>query len=130
MRAMPSLRNADSGHAGAAACLRLLVIALLIACGLSAAAPPALAQSLDAARSSGMVGERYDGYAVARPSATAAVRSMVASVNSKRSQIYAQRARQQNISPSQVGRLYAGQIFAKAPKGTWFLSQSGAWTRK
>ena len=77
-----------------------------------------------------MVGERYDGYAVARPSATPAVRSMVASVNSQRSQIYAKRAREQKISPSQVGRLYAAQILAKAPSGTWFQSESGAWTRK
>ena len=44
--------------------------------------------------------------------------------------IYAKRAREQKISANKVGRLYAGQIAAKAPKGTWILPQSGAWKRK
>lgn len=115
---------------GVAACLRAILIAAMVMCGLSFGAPPAVAQSLDAARASGMVGEKYDGFAVARKSATAAVRKMVANVNKQRGQIYAKRAAQQKVPRDEVGKLYAGQIAAKAPKGTWFLLQSGAWKRK
>ena len=55
---------------------------------------------------------------------------MIAGVNSQRGKIYAKRAREQKIPPAEVGKLYAGQIVAKAPKGTWILLQSGAWKRK
>jgi uncharacterized protein YdbL (DUF1318 family) len=102
----------------------------MIICGLSFWSPYAAAQSLDAARASGMVGERFDGYAVARKTATPAVRKLVDSVNKQRGQIYAERAREQKISRDQVGKLYASQIVAKVPKGTWILLQSGAWKRK
>jgi uncharacterized protein YdbL (DUF1318 family) len=98
--------------------------------GLTAGSPLALAQSLDAARASGMLGERFDGYAVARDNATPAVRQMVDSINSQRASIYAKRAAEQKTSPAEVGKLYASQIVGQAPKGTWFLSQSGSWTRK
>lgn len=111
-------------------CLKSLIVAAVILSGITAGAPHALAQSLDAARSSGMVGERFDGYAVARDNATPAVRTLVTNVNSQRRKIYANRAREQNISVDAVGKLYASQIVAKAPKGTWIQLQSGAWQRK
>jgi hypothetical protein len=115
---------------GVAAVLRVLVIAAMMMCGLIAGPSHALAQSLDAARASGMVGERFDGYAVARDNATPAVRSLVASVNSQRGKIYAKRAAEQKIPAAEVGKFYASQIVTKAPKGTWFLSSSGAWSRR
>jgi uncharacterized protein YdbL (DUF1318 family) len=111
-------------------CLRILVVAAMMMGGLTAWSSQAIAQSLDAARASGMIGERYDGYAVARGTATPAMRNLVASVNSQRRKIYAQRAREQKISADKVGKLYAVKIVAKAPKGTWIQSQSGAWKRK
>ena len=117
-------------HSGVTACLRAVVVAAMVICGLSFWSPHAAAQSLDAARESGMVGERFDGFVVARETATPAVRQLVDSVNKQRAQIYATRAREQKISPDQVGKLYAAQIIAKVPKGTWILLQSGAWERK
>lgn len=105
--------------ARAALVLLLLVFALW--------APPAAAQSLDALRASGAVGERYDGYAEARQSSAAAT---VQQVNAKRQQIYKKRAAEQGISAAQVGRIYAREIMGKAPSGTFFLNENGSWTRK
>ncbi len=130
MTDMPSHKRPIHRRAGIAACLRVLVVAAMMMGGLTAGSSHALAQSLDAARSSGMVGERFDGYAVARGTATPAVRKLVASVNSQRRKIYAQRARQQKVSRAIVGKTFANKIASKAPKGTWILPQSGAWKRK
>ncbi len=103
----------------------LVVAAVVLALGLSA--PPVLAQSLDELRTSGALGERYDGYAQALQSSAAGV---VEQVNAKRRQIYAQRASQEGTSADQIGRVYARQIFAKAPRGTKFLQEDGSWITK
>ncbi len=103
----------------------LVMAAVVLALGLSA--PPVLAQSLDELRASGAVGERYDGYAQALQSSAAGV---VEQVNAKRGQIYAQRASQEGTSADQIGRVYARQIFAKAPRGTKFLQEDGSWITK
>lgn len=94
--------------------------------GLALMAAPALAQSLDQMRASGKVGERYDGYAVARDSSPQ-VQNFVAQVNRQRKDIYTERARAQGVSDEQVGRVYAQQILRSAPAGTWFLDESGRW---
>jgi uncharacterized protein YdbL (DUF1318 family) len=105
------------------------VTALLLVATVSA--PPAVAQSLDELRRSGVVGERYDGLVVLRDrNAPPAVARTVAQVNAKRSQIYEKRAKQQNVPVGQVGRIYAKEILQKAPKGTWFLGENGKWTQK
>ncbi len=103
----------------------LVMAAVVLALGLSA--PPVLAQSLDELRASGAVGERYDGYAQALQSSAAGV---VEQVNAKRRQIYAQRASQEGTSADQIGRVYARQILAKAPRGTKFLQEDGSWITK
>lgn len=101
------------------------VAAVVLALGLSAR--PVLAQSLDELRASGAVGERYDGYAQALQSSAAGV---VEEVNAKRRQIYAKRASQEGVSADQIGRVYAQQIFAQAPRGTKFLQEDGSWITK
>lgn len=88
---------------------------------------PAAAQDLNAMRASGAMGERYDGYAEARDAGTAGA---VKQINAKRNQIYKQRAAEQGISPAEVGKVYAQQIFQKSPSGTFFLQQNGTWTQK
>ena len=104
-----------------------LVILVAAALALGWSASPVLAQSLDQLRASGAVGERYDGYAQALQSSAAGV---VQQVNAKRKQIYAQRAAQEGASVDQIGRVYARQIFAKAPPGTKFLQENGSWIAK
>lgn len=124
VRHLPLARSAARKVLAVAGPALLLAILLL-------SAPPAHAQSLDAARAAGIVGERYDGLLVIRqPNAPAAVRAMVENVNEQRRDIYAKRAAEQDVPPAQVGRLYASQIAAKAPNGTWFLLENGQWKQK
>ena len=102
-----------------------LLSALLLVFALGTA--PAVAQDLDALRASGAVGERFDGYAQARDSGVAA---FVRQVNAKRQQIYKQRAAEQGVPADQVGRIFAKEIMAKAPNGTYFLSETNQWVQK
>ena len=89
------------------------------------------AQSLADLRAQGVVGERYDGMAVVRTSGGSAdVQKFVADVNAKRQKIYAERSAQQKVPIGQVGRVYAKQIYAELPAGSWFLDESGTWRRK
>jgi len=108
--------------------IRPIVYALaltLVAAALAGA--PARAQSLDDLRASGAVGEKFDGFLVARdPSAQA----FVDQVNAKRKQIYAQSAAAQGAPADQVGRVYARRILNDAPAGTWFLGLDGKWVKK
>jgi uncharacterized protein YdbL (DUF1318 family) len=91
----------------------------------------ASAQSLDALRADGTIGERYDGTVVVRGgSPSTAVLDFVASVNAQRQKIYADRAAQQGVPVGQVARIYAKEIYAKLPAGAWFLDESGTWRQK
>ncbi len=123
----PMIRNDD--HAPR----RRYVLAIMVALPVTAAAAlfpvAAGAQSLNALRASGAVGEGYDGLARVRKAGGGA-RSVVDAVNAKRRAIYAARAKEQGTTADQVGRVYARQILGKAPAGTWFLKESGTWVRK
>ncbi len=111
--------------------LRAIFVVALAVLGLSLSVGTAYAQSLDSLRASAVVGERYDGYVVLRGTdAPPSARAIVEQVNEKRRQIYSERAAQQGVPVDQVGRVYAGRIFEQAPKGTWFLDESGKWVRK
>lgn len=92
-------------------------------------AGPVQAASLGELRASGAIGERHDGYTVVRNDAAGAA-AVVAEVNAQRREIYQTRATQQNTSVAAVGAVYASQIFANAPAGTWFLSSDGTWRQK
>ena len=88
---------------------------------------PAFADQLDDLRRSGAVGEAYDGFARARDGSA---QGFVASLNEQRRTIYVQRAKAQNVTVEQVGRVYGAEILKKAPAGTWFLNENGQWTQK
>ncbi len=107
-----------------------IMVALPVAAAAAALFPVAAgAQSLDALRASGAVGEGYDGFTRVRKAGGGA-RSVVDAVNAKRRAIYAERAKEQGTTADQVGRVYARQILGNAPAGTWFLKESGTWVRK
>lgn len=87
---------------------------------------PALADALDDARSAGTVGERYDGYAVARdPSAS----NLVNSTNQQREAFYKQKAAEQGVAIGEIQAIYAQAIREKARSGWWFQTRSG-WEQK
>jgi uncharacterized protein len=112
---------------------RRVVLALSLALLLAPVGVEAIAQNrtLDAPRSAGTVGERYDGYAVLRdPAQAATLAPVVAQVNAERRQLYAQRAASDGVPIDQIGRVYAAEILKSAPAGTWFLQESGQWVKK
>ena len=107
---------------------RLVTLIALLAVALPGLAA---AQSLDDLRTQGTVGERYDGLAVVRTAgAPAAVAEFVAGINAQRQKIYAERAAQQKVPVEQVAKIYAMEIYAKLPKGAWFLDESNSWRQK
>lgn len=111
--------------------VRTMAVLALVLAVFAAAPGPAAAQSLDELRANGVVGERFDGYAVVRDAgAGAGVKAMVDDINAKRRAIYAERAKAQGVASDQVGRVYAEQILQKAPAGTWFQSPDGKWVQK
>ncbi|WP_417452609.1 YdbL family protein [Kiloniella sp.] len=103
--------------------LRILFLAFAVASVI----PTAWAADLDSLRSSGAVGERYDGMAVARDGSAS---DFVSATNAKRTQIYQERANKEGVSVKQVGMVYAKQIMSKAPSGTWFQAEDGSWVQK
>ncbi|MGE0092935.1 MAG: YdbL family protein [Alphaproteobacteria bacterium] len=97
---------------------------------LPAAGAQSQARLLDAPRAAGTVGERYDGYAVVRGTPTPGISSLVDQVNADRRALYTQRAAADGVPVEAIGKIYAAEIIKSAPKGTWFLSESGQWTQK
>jgi uncharacterized protein YdbL (DUF1318 family) len=108
--------------------LKILAAFALTGALFATVAHPVWAQSLEALRMAGALGERYDGLVVVRQ-ASAEANRVAAEINAQRQGIYKQRAAEQGVSVDQVGRVYARQIFDQAPKGTWFLTEQG-WVQK
>ena len=94
---------------------------------LAAAATSVEAASLESLRASGAIGERYDGYVVAREGSA---KSDANAINAKRKKLYQQKASSQGVTVDQVGRVYASQIFKKLPAGSWFQKEGGGWMQK
>jgi len=105
-----------------------LCAALSIALGSTALAEE---RPLDAPRAQGLIGERFDGYAVVRDAkASAAIRSLVESTNTARRAVYEKQAQATSAPATEVGKVYAAEILQKAPAGTWFQGADGRWTQK
>lgn len=102
-----------------------VVLGLGLAPGAHAQAKP-----LDAPRAAGQAGERFDGYAVARPGAPADVAALIERVNGERRALYTARAKEQNVPVDAIGRIYATEIAKSVPAGTWLLGEDGKWTQK
>ena len=106
-------------------CRSLLMLAVLG----SLLAFPALAMTLDQARSSGSVGEKLDGY-VAALKTTPDVQALVADINAKRKQEY-QRISTENGQPVEVvAKLAAQQIINKLASGSMYQSPDNGWKKK
>ena len=101
-----------------------------MACGPAGIAA-AQSRPLDAPRAQGIIGERYDGLLVLRQSnAPASIKGLVNQTNAQRLAVYKKRAKETGASIKDVGKIYANQIAKEAPKGTYFLTQSGKWVRR
>ena len=108
----------------------LLGLAALPLLVLAERAAAQSAKLLDAPRIAGLVGERYDGYAVARGKVTTEIAGLIDRVNAERRAVYETRAAADKAPIDAVQQIYAQQIRQSAPVGTWFLSADGQWTQK
>lgn len=99
--------------------LILVALIALLAC-------PAFALELHQARSAGLVGEKADGYVVARkPSAE--VNALVAEVNAKRQQEYARISKENGQTVDVVAKLAAEQIITGLEPGSPYQGTDGSW---
>lgn len=106
---------------------RFFFSALLVA-GLFIASQ-AFAMDLTQARSSGVVGEKLDGYvAVVKPSADA--QALVSDVNARRRAEYGRISGENKQPIDIVARLAAEQIIQNLPAGSLYQAPNGAWVKK
>jgi hypothetical protein len=106
---------------------------LLLAAVLMATAIPASAQwtpDVAAARASGAIGERYDGYmGVARPVGDS-VRRAVAVINIKRRALYSDLAARRGVSPQEVGITAACKLLGDVEVGGSYFLGDGGWRQR
>ncbi|MDQ3074830.1 MAG: YdbL family protein [Pseudomonadota bacterium] len=104
---------------------RILSVALALLAG------PAMAQdAVVAARSSGIVGERYDGYLGVVGTLTPALRAQVAAVNIKRRALFSDLAARRGVSAQDVGVAAACALFARVAVGEAYQLSGGQWQRR
>ena len=102
----------------------VLVLALALAGG-------ALAQTLDQAKSQGLIGERIDGYVgVVDAGAPAEIRALADRVNGERRAEFERLAGQQGVEVPIVAQLVGERQIQRAPAGTYILGADGVWRRK
>lgn len=104
--------------------LRLAALAALAA--MLPWIPPAAADEFDDLRAQGVIAERYDGFVMVRDPSVGNAQSIVNRVNAERKGLYEQRGKQQGVAADQVGQVYAAEIMANAPAGTWFAAADGS----
>lgn len=93
--------------------------------------PAALAQSLDEAKATGLIGEKRDGYiGLVQGSAPPAVISLVEDVNRQRRARYEQIARENNIGIEQVAQLAFNKAVEATRSGHFLEDANGRWVRK
>ena len=104
----------------------------ILACLALVWAVPAVAQlpAIDAARSAGAVGERYDGYLGVATPVSAAVQNQVSRINIQRRSLYSNLAASKGVSPSDVGVTAGCQLLARVRAGEIYMWGDGKWRRR
>ncbi|MGB4107365.1 MAG: YdbL family protein [Alphaproteobacteria bacterium] len=108
--------------------MKLRSLGILFA-ALMLLAAPAYALDLHQARASGMVGEKLDGYVVAR-SNTADIQALVAEVNAKRRLEYARISKENKQPVDIVAKLAAEQIINGLEPGVYYQAPDGSWKQR
>ena len=107
-----------------------LAIAAFI--GLFAAVPAAaqMSPTIRAAKASGQVGERYDGYLGMAANAPSAVRREVEGVNIRRRAHYTKLAAAKGVSPQEVGITAGCMTLRSVEVGEPYLLADNIWRRR
>lgn len=104
-------------------------LSIIVALFIALIAAPAWALDLQQARSSGLVGEKPDGY-IAAVQASPEVNALVASVNAQRQQEYARIAKEKGQTVDVVAKLAAPEIIGKLGAGQYYQGSDGAWKKR
>ena len=107
---------------------------VLIAVGIAGLAAPASVPAQDpaaivAAKRTGQIGERYDGYIGYVGVPSAALRRQVDAVNIRRRSLYSELAARKGVSPQEVGITAACSLLRRINVGEYYLSGQGGWQR-
>ncbi len=107
---------------------RTVAVALTLI--LATAAPVQAQTAVIAARSSGLIGERFDGYLGAVGPLPAGLRSQVAAINIKRRALFSDLASRRGVSTQEVGYTTACALFARVAAGEVYMLTEGQWRRR
>jgi uncharacterized protein YdbL (DUF1318 family) len=93
--------------------------------------PAAVAQNLEEAKASGLIGEQRDGYiGLVQGSAPPAVVSLVEDINRQRRERYQQIASENGISVDQVAQLAFNKAVEATRSGHFLEDANGRWVTK
>ncbi len=112
--------------------LKTLILALVTtAFMMGAAHADAVKDAIDAAKASGTVGERWDGYvAPVNPPVSANLQQAIDTMNLRRKDIYEKAAKKTNATLEQAGVVFAENIITGLPDGYYYLPKGEGWTQK
>ncbi len=113
--------------------MRLGLVALGVAIGLTTIATPSSAQStldLAAARRAGQVGERFDGYLGYASTPPAAVQRQVGAVNIRRRALYSALATRRGATTQAAGIATGCELLAALAVGEAYMLPDGVWRRR
>ncbi len=110
-----------------------LFAAAVAAMALTGVAAPAFAQrdpAYDAARSSGQIGEKMDGYLGIVGAETAALRRLVNDINIKRRAVYSEKAQSANATLEEYAFAAGCQAIARTAPGERYQAPDGSWATR
>ena len=109
---------------------KLAFVGVISAASLAALVAPAQAQrdpAYAAARSSGQVGEKMDGYLDIVGEGTPELRRLVSDINIKRRAVYAQQARENGVTLEEYALSTGCQLILKTVPGELYQAPDGSW---
>ena len=107
---------------------RLLGALLLVA--FAAPAPAQTGSAVTAARASGIVGERYDGYLGFAATPSEQVRRQVGSINIRRRSLYTGLASRRGVNLQAVGIAAGCELLAQVTVGEAYMLNDGVWRKR
>jgi uncharacterized protein len=109
----------------------LMIVALALGIGIASPSPSHAQASLDAAKQSGLIGERPDGLVgFVADTVPADIRSLVEKINAQRMRRYDQVAATNGAPVDGVQAMAGRQLIDRTPAGQYVLSASGRWEKK
>jgi uncharacterized protein len=106
-----------------------LLGALLVA-AVAAPAPTQTGSVVVAARASGIVGERYDGYLGFAATPSEQVRRQVGAINIRRRSLYTGLATRRGVNLQAVGIAAGCELLAQVKVGEAYMLSDGVWRRR